>query len=122
MKKVIAMIVVAFMIFTFSGCSSEENNQETLITSQTSPDGKYTVSLYQVGDSQWSFGPVKAKLVLTDADGNKIDEENFSLQNDGAGVHTRNLVEITWNANNVQVLMSPDENPQKYYFLQYGEG
>ena len=119
MKKVMA-VVTAFMIIAFSACSVEEDRKEILITSQNSPDGNYTVCLYQVGSPQWSFGSVNAKLVLKDTKGNVIDEENFGLGNDGAGVHTGNLKSITWMENEVEILMD-DEGPEEYYVLNYGE-
>ena len=91
MKKIFTVFVVIFMLLTFSACSVEE---EILITSQDSFDGNYAVSLYQVGSPQWSLGSVNAKLVLRDSNGNKIDEENFSLANDGAGVCEENIMKI----------------------------
>lgn len=122
MKKVIAVILFVFIICTCSACSSEQkNNEEILITSQNSPDGNYTVYLYQVGSPQWSFGSVNAKLILKDTSGKKIDEENFSLANDGAGVYAHNLKAITWMENEVEILMDADEQPEEYYILNYSE-
>ncbi len=121
MKKVIAVILLVFMICTFSACSSEQNNEEILITSQNSPDGNYSVCLYQVGSPQWSFGSVGAKLVLKNSDGDIVDEKEFSLANDGGGVHEGNLKSITWLENEVEILMDADEWPEEYYVLNYGE-
>ncbi len=116
-KKAITFIIAVCIIFTFSACSSEENNEEILITSQNSPDGKYTVYLYQVGSPQWSFGSVGAKLVLKNLNGKIVDEEEFSLANDGAGVDEGNLKSITWLENEVEVLMDADEWPEECYVL-----
>ncbi len=123
MKKLIAVVFAILMIFTFVACSSNENenNEEKFITSQNSPDGNYTVFLYQVGIPKWSFGSVNAKLILEDNTGKKIDEVNFELANDGAGVHVKNLTSITWTENNVEVLIDADEAPEECYVLNYGE-
>ena len=121
MKKMIAVIFSLFMICTFSTCSSEKNNEEILITSQNSPDGNYSVCLYQVGSPQWSFGSVGAKLVLKKSNGEIVDEKAFSLANDGAGVYEGNLKSITWLENEVEILMDADEWPEEYYVLNYGE-
>lgn len=122
MKKIIAVIFAVLVIFTFVACSSNENenNEEKLITSQNSPDGNYTVCLYQVGIPRWSFGSVNAKLILEDNTGKEIDEVNFELANDGAGVHAKNLTSITWTENMVEVLIDADEAPEECYVLNYG--
>ena len=120
MKKVIAVVLSTFIICAFSACSSEEDKEEILITSQNSPDGNYSVYLYQVGSPQWSFGSVGAKLVLKNSNGKILDEKEFSLANDGAGVHEGNLKSITWLENEVEVLMDADEWPEEYYVLNYG--
>ena len=119
-KKAITIMISVCMIVTFSACSSEENNEEILITSQNSPDGNYSVYLYQVGSSQWSFGSVGAKLVLKNSNDKVVDEKEFSLANDGAGVYEGNLKSITWLENKVEVLMDADEWPEEYYVLNYG--
>ena len=114
-------MIALCMIFTFSACSSEEDKEEILITSQNSPDGNYSVYLYQVGSPQWSFGSVGAKLVLKDKNGKKIDDEKFGLANDGAGVYEGNLKSITWLENEVKILIDADEAPEEYYILNYSE-
>ena len=120
MKKVIIIMIAVCMIFTFSACSLEENKEEILITSQNSPDGNYSVYLYQVGSPQWSFGSVGAKLVLKNSNDKVVDEKEFSLANDGAGVYESNLKSITWLENKVEVLIDADEWPEEYYVLNYG--
>ena len=125
MKKTIAILLVCVMIFTLSGCSVVDlvikSISKTLITSQNSPDGKYTLSLYQVGEPVWSFGSVDAKLVLRDANGRVIDEASFSLANDGAGVHEDNLYKVKWLDEQVIVEMDQDEGPDFTVSLSYSK-
>ena len=120
-KKAITIMIALCMIFTFSACSSEEDKEEILITSHNSPDGNYSVYLYQVGSPQWSFGSVGAKLILKNLNDKVVDEKEFSLANDGAGVYEGNLKSITWLENEVKILIDADEAPEEYYILNYSE-
>ena len=120
MKKLLVMILAATILSLFVGCAVAE--EEIPITSQTSPDGNYKVTLYQVGDPTWSFGSVSAKLVLEDAEGKKLDEEQFELNNDGTGVGSGNIVAITWEATRAAVQMKEFDTTKQYtYYLQYSE-
>ena len=119
MKKLICLILPFVLILLFAGCSFEE---KTMIATQTSPDGGYTVSLFQVGAPKWSFGPVKAVLVLEDESGKVIDKENISLANDGTDVHKDNIVEIVWCDNHVEIEMREFDTTSRYtYSLGYDE-
>jgi hypothetical protein len=73
-----------------------------------------------VGSPQ-GFGSAGAKLVLKKSNGEIVDEKQFSLANDGAGVYEENLKSITWLENEVKILMDADEWPEEYYILNYGE-
>ncbi len=111
--------MAVFMIFAFSACFFEE---KILITSQNSPDGNYTVFLYQAGSPGWPFGSVSAKLVLENSEGKILDEENFGLANDGAGVFEGNIQEITWLENQVEIIMGEADTTQQFtYVLSYTE-
>ena len=119
MKKLFLILLVVFMILVSSACFFEE---EILIASANSPDGNYTVHLYQVGSPQWSFGSVNAKLILEDANGKTVDEEHFGLSNDGAGVFEGNIKEITWMDNQVEIIMGESDTTKLYtYVLSYTE-
>jgi len=120
MKRVFIIILSLTMLCFFVGCSAVE--KDILITSQNSPDNDYTVYLYQVGSPQWSFGSVGAKLVLKDSNGKVVDEEKFSLANDGAGIFEGNIKEITWLENRVEIIMGESDTTQQYtYILNYSE-
>ena len=110
MKKMIAVILSLFMICTFSACSSEKNNEEILITSQNSPDGNYSVCLYQVGSPQWSFGSVGAKLVLKKSNGEIVDEKNLTLRNSivGPDINESGIGLLNWFMKNTEHLLWVD--------------
>ena len=119
MKKLLIIFLAVFMIFAFSACSFEE---QILISSQNSPDSSYTVYLYQVGSPQWSFGSVNAKLVLKNSNGKTVDEEEFALSNDGAGVFEGNIKEITWLDNQVEIIMGESDTTNLFtYILSFKE-
>lgn len=118
------LTVLVLILFALSSCASMEEKIVGVehITSKTSPDGLYTVSLYQIGAPEWPFGPVKAKLVLMDSKGKELDEERFSLLNDGTGVYEGNLVEIAWLEDRAEILMDEADTTQTYtYVLYYGK-
>lgn len=124
MKKLLCVFLIFAVAFSLSACSGlfgEENQEETLITSQNSTDGRYVVYLYQVGSPQWSFGPVGAKLVLKDFSGKILDEESFELANDGVGVHSENIGRIDWLETGAAVLVRADESPEQTYVLHYDD-
>ena len=115
-RQIVCILVLLTVIGGLTGCVFEKNTE---ICSHSDENGKYTVVLYQVGDPQWSFGPVKAKLVLKDASGKVMDEESFSLGNDGAGVYPGNIEEIIWHGDSVVVRMNEADTTRVYNFTLY---
>ena len=119
MKRLFVLILALLLTCSICACSFEP---ETFIVSHISPDSNYTVSLYQVGSPQWSFGPVKAKLILSNAAGKTIDEVSMSLANDGTDVGAANIVEIIWLENQVEVHMREFDTTKEYtYTLNFSE-
>lgn len=118
MKRIATIFLVIVMMMSFSACFFVEEIEEViLITSEDSPDGNYTVSLYQLGSPQWSFGSVDAKLVLTDREDAVIDQVKFGLANDGAGVGAGNIEKITWLDNQVEIIMGETDTTRKFTFV-----
>ncbi len=102
MKKVLCGIIVCVVVLAFAGCAEVV----MLIDSHVSPDGNYSVSLYQVGSPQWSFGDVQGKLVLYSFDdATQVNEVSFFLSNDGTGVEASNIVEVDWQPTGVRVVL-----------------
>jgi len=49
-----------------------------------------------------------------------VDEEKFSLANDGAGIFEGNIKGITWLENQVEIIMGEYDTIQQYtYILSY---
>lgn len=127
--KIFKRILIAFIVIILVSIISfvaifiyEDQFKKREIYQENSPDGNYTIVLYQVGSPQWSFGSVKAKLVLEDANGKKIDEEDFGLANDGAGVFEGNVKKITWMEKQVKIIMGESDTTKQFtYILSYTE-
>ena len=122
--KIFKRILIAFIVIILVSIISfvvifiyEDQFKKREIYQENSPDGNYTIVLYQVGSPQWSFGSVKAKLVLEDANGKKIDEEDFGLANDGAGVFEGNVKEITWMENQVKIIMGESDTTKQFTYI-----
>lgn len=129
MLKILKRIVIAAIIIKLVAIISnvliftyKTQYKQKEIYQESSPDNNHTVSFYQVGEPQWSFGSVDAKLVLYNSDGKKLDEESFELSNDGANVIAGNIVEIIWSEDQVEIKMKEFDTTQQYtYILKYSE-
>ena len=121
MKQIKFLAVLAVIACLFMGCSHiEEIFMTKKNTSQSSPSGGYSLSLYQVGDPEWPFGSVKAKLVLYDTESKIVDETQFELNNDGGGVTSGNIVEVVWLEDHVEIHMKEFDTVNQFtYVLNY---
>ncbi len=118
MKKTLILLILVIVLCLFTGCSNDEKEKK-VISYDDSVNG-YTISLYQVGEPQGTFGDVTAKLVLQDSAGNVIDEENFELANDGANVVITNISEVNWFDDRVEILVKELDTTNQYtYTLSY---
>lgn len=118
MKKTLISMILVFALCLFASCSNSE--KEDLIISYDNSVNGYSVSLYQVGEPQGSFGSVNAKLVLNDSEGNLIDETEFELANDGGGVRITNITEVNWFDDRVEILLNESDTTNEFsYVLNY---
>ena len=107
------IIILAVIISFISIFIYDDQYKQREIYREISPNGNHTVFLYQIGNPQWSFGSVNAKLVLRDTKGKKVDEDTFSLANDGGSVIDANIVEIVWADNQVEIQMKEFDTTQQ---------
>lgn len=116
MKKICVLLAVIVLALVIAACLIGKG---TLITSQESPNGDYTVHLYQIGSPGWPFGAVSAKLVLENSEGDTIDKVTFDLANDGGGVYEGNIEEIHWLQENVEIIMGEADTTKQYIYILY---
>ena len=118
MKKAIIALILLLTVCVLFGCLFE---RVTLITTQSHPDNGYSISLYQIGSPQWSFGGVTAKLVLKNPKGKTVEQKTFELANDGAGVFKSNLNAVTWLSDRVEIKISEADTSNIYTYTFYYE-
>lgn len=114
MKKIIkrTLIIVVcclFVMFIYS-CSKfvySEFFHTTTINTQSSPDGRYTLYLQQIGSPGWPFGPVTAQVTLKE--GTKtIEKQKVEVYNDGGPVW-ENQWEVEWRDDSVVIVVDLGE-------------
>lgn len=91
------------------------NCKKTLIDTSISPDGAYELTLIEIGEPAWPFGPASGRLILK-KDDNRISQTNFELKNDRCSISS-NCWAVTWNADHVKVIMSGDEQYDEQFLL-----
>ena len=124
-KTVFIWLLVAFFVavlcFGAYILYLEEIRTEEIHTLR-SPDGNYTVEVFQVGSPGWSFGPVKARLILSDNNGETLDRLDISLNNDGSGVDPYNINDIRWLDHTVELdIQGFDDQKPVTYILRYAD-
>lgn len=58
------------------------DHRKTIRDTSVSPDGKYELTLIEIGEPVWPFGPASGRLTLKEGD-NQINQADFELKNDG---------------------------------------
>lgn len=98
-KKIILATVVAILaavVCFISIVVYHEEFKKKEVYRQTSPDGEYTVVLYQVGQPEWPFGAVKAEIRLLNANRKTLDQESIEIHTDGGQLHGFFVEEVRW--------------------------
>ena len=123
MKRIIRTVlciicVVIGMNLLLMGCVYYiTNSKKTLRDTSISPDGKYELTLMEIGEPVWPFGPASGRLILYEGD-TQISETNFRLANDGCSI-SRNDWAVTWNEDHVEVILSGEEQFDEQIVLYY---
>ena len=79
--------------------------------------GTYTLTMYQVGEPEWPFGPVNGEFVLY-KDGKKVNTCSFSVSNDGGGLTSESAV-FKWEDDCVKIRVSGEEQEDMLYTLGF---
>lgn len=109
-KRVLLLIVCGLILCGCCFCTSvvySEFFRAETINTQTSPDGRYTLYLQQIGSPGWPFGPVTAQVMLKE--GKKtIEKQKVEVYNDGGPVW-KDQWEIEWGENSVVIVVDLGE-------------
>lgn len=85
------------------------------IDENVSHDGNYTVVLQQVGEPNWPFGAVKARIVF-EQNGSTISKYDTQISNDGGNLWTGSWI-VSWKVDSVEViLMGSEQEPETLIF------
>ena len=123
MKRIIRTVlcvicVVIGMNMLLAGCVYYiTNSKKTLRDTSISPDGKYELSLMEIGEPAWPFGTASGRLILNEGD-TQISETNFRLANDGCSISSNDWA-VTWNEDHVEVILSGEEQFDEQILLYY---
>ena len=118
-KTVLCIIcVVIGMNMLLAGCVYYiTNSKKTLRDTSISPDGKYELSLVEIGEPAWPFGPASGLLVLNESD-TTISQTDFELRNDGCSIGSNDWT-VTWNEDHAEVILSGEEQFDEQILLYY---
>ena len=118
-KSVLCIIcVVIGMNMLLAGCVYYiTNSKKTLRDTSISPDGKYELTLVEIGEPAWPFGPASGRLVLNEGD-TTISQTDFELRNDGCSIGSNDWT-VTWNEDHAEVILSGEEQFDEQILLYY---
>lgn len=87
-----------------------------------SPNGEYSLVFEQMGDPQWPFGPTDVRLTLKNRDGKVIERVSTQISNDGASAGKNNIASISWNDDEVIIVLRASEMEDKEVSIAYTKG
>ena len=114
-----AMVALTFFLLAMLGLlwfDWNNHKKPSLIDTKTSPDGKYTLQLEQIGEPAF-FSAAEARVTLY-VTGSATPGEilRFSVSNDGAGLFPENW-QVTWETDQAIITVKGLEEPEKSYRL-----
>lgn len=113
---VFCAVIIISLLLTVS-VHYATNCKKTLRDTSVSPDGKYALSLVEIGEPAWPFGAASGRLILN-AGNAIISQKDFELHNDGCQIGRDNW-KVAWNENHVEVILSGEEQFDEQICLYY---
>jgi len=98
-------------------CTYRTRYRKTLIAEYSSPDGIYSLSVWNVGEPRFPFGPGRCRVVLS-CDGRQVAAEEVVLYNDGKWPDGDNFT-AQWAENSVSVTVRAEEMEDAVLVLEY---
>ena len=113
-----AICVVIEMNFLLIGCFCYAvDHRKTIWDTSVSLDGKYELTLIEIGEPVWPFGPASGRLTLKEGD-NQINQADFELKNDGCSISS-NCWTVAWMTDYVEVVLSGYEQFDEQILLYF---
>ena len=91
------------------------------IATYHSPDGEYALVFEQMGDPAWPFGPTDVRLTLKNNNGKNIERVSTQLNDDGTNASEHNIAAISWNDDEVVVVLRASEMKDKEVSIAYNK-
>ena len=89
------------------------------IAAYHSPDGEYSLVFEQMGAPVWPFGPTDVRLTLKNNNGKIIERVSTQLNDDGTNASENNIASISWNSDEVVVVLRASEMKDKEVSISY---
>lgn len=123
---IVLLIVLAFIVGVFllvgalwSGALNFMLPNES--ATYRSPDGEYSLVFEQMGDPAWPFGPTDVRLTLKNNNGKIIECVSTQLNDDGTNASENNIASISWNSDEVVVVLRASEMKDKEVSIAYNK-
>ena len=117
-KLLIVVGFLGFFIFIlFVGIKYRTSYAKTEIETLISTDGKFKLTIYEIGEPDWPFGSTHCRFTLYEQD-KKINKLDFSIRNDGASAHNENF-DVNWEKDYVMIVVSGKEQEDISYYLYF---
>ena len=113
---VAAMLFIGLVAAALAHFDWVNHKRPTLIDTEISPDGGYSLRLEQIGEPMF-FAPASARITLWRSEGSQpLNTLEASVSNDGAGLHPETWL-VEWQADRVTVTLRGCEQPDAIYTL-----
>lgn len=73
----------------------------------------------QMGDPAWPFGPTDVRLILRNNNGKIIERVSTQLNDDGTNASENNIASISWNSDEVVVVLRASEMKDEEVSISY---
>ena len=118
---IVALIIGGYLLIAALWNGSFNFMLPNEIATYNSPDGEYSLVFEQMGDPGWPFGPTDVRLTLKNQDGYIVERISVLLFDDGANAGEHNIASISWNDNEVVVVLRASEMEDKEVSIAYNK-
>ena len=115
----VTLIICAWLFIGALWCGAFNFLLPNEIATYHSPDGKYSLIFEQMGDPAWPFGPTDVRLTLKNNNGKIIERVSTQLNDDGTNASENNIASISWNGDEVVVVLRASEMKDKEVSIAY---
>ena len=110
------LLVLALVIIGLQW--ADDSHAQTELTRETDPAARYAVTIWRIGEPEWSFGPDHLKVQLSDTE-NPGTDVSFEADVHSDGGHA--TYEIEWLENSVKITLEGIEQAPSEYILSFPE-